>query len=187
VRAACALAAVLACAPSISRAQTPLPETADTATSAEVPAVSERNPTEAEEVRRLAEQTQPSADPGARTMGAQLLSTMFMMVAICALAYLVLGKLLPKVMGLSVAGRRAMVGTAPTGVLQVVDRLALDPRRALIVVKVGEEHFLIGMTDQAMTRLAKLDDTTLPPPAENKPILGAFGRLLERRLDKEGS
>lgn len=118
----------------------------------------------------------------------QLLQTVFMLVAVCALAYLVLGKLVPRLLGMTAAGRRALVATPSQGVLHVVDRLPLDPRRSLMVVRVGDEHFLVGLAEQSMTMLARLDDTRfdVTPPTPTPSVLGSFGRLLERRMDKEG-
>jgi flagellar protein FliO/FliZ len=118
----------------------------------------------------------------------QLIQTVFMLVAVCALAYLVLGKLVPRLLGMTAAGRRALVATPSQGVLHVVDRLPLDPRRSLMVVRVGDEHFLVGLAEQSMTMLARLDDTRfdVTPPTPTPSVLGSFGRLLERRMDKEG-
>lgn len=121
---------------------------------------------------------------------AQLIQTVLMLAATCALAYLLLGKLLPKLLGMTTAGRRAMIATPARGVLSVVDRLPLDPRRALLVVKVGDEHFLIGVAEQSMTLLARLDDSSFAAadaqPEGGGKLLGSFARLLERRMDKEG-
>lgn len=121
---------------------------------------------------------------------AQMVQMVLMLVAICALAYLLLGKLLPRLLGMTTAGRRAMITTPTQGVLQVVDRLPLDPRRAFMVVRVGEEHFLVGVADQSMSLIARLDDSTFTAepaaPVGGTKLLGPFARLLERRMDKEG-
>ncbi len=125
-----------------------------------------------------------------RSYVAQLLQTVLMLVAICALAYLLLGKLLPKFLGMTAVGRRAMIAAPAQGLLHVVDRLPLDPRRMLMVVRVGEEHFLVGVADQSMTLLARLDDSSFAEALEagdrGAKLLGPFARLLERRMDKEG-
>lgn len=184
-QAALLLALCLVASPAPTFAQLP---TSTTTVFEDEPGAAERFPDEAERIREMdAEQPSSGADDRPRTLGAQLLQTLFMLVAICALAYLVLGKLLPRMLGMSSTGRNALLGAPSTGIVQVVDRLAIDPRRALMVVKVGDEHFLVGMTDSSMTQIARLDGSSLPTPEAPRPILGAFGRLLERRLDKEGT
>lgn len=69
---------------------------------------------------------------------------------VCLLAYLLLGKLLPRFLKVPEA-------TASGRLLKVVDRLALDPKRAILVVAMGEQHFLIGSSDQGLHWLARLD------------------------------
>jgi flagellar protein FliO/FliZ len=122
------------------------------------------------------------------SFASQLIQMVFMLGAVVAFAYLVLGKLLPRFFGMSEAGRRAMLAAPSRGVVEVVDRLPLDPRRSLLVVRVGGDYFLVGLAGENMSLLSRLDDSELNLPAE-KPLppklASRFQRLLERRPEKE--
>ena len=128
--------------------------------------------------------------------GAQLASKLFQVILwtliTCLLAYLILGKLLPKILQLTPAGRRGLTGTTPQGLISIVDRLPLDARRSLCVIKVREEHFLVGLTDQSMTMLSKLDLDALDFENAASDGQGAagfsrFAALLKNHSEKETS
>ena len=115
-----------------------------------------------------------------------------MLGAVVLLAYLLLGKLLPKLLALSPTARRNLATFAPQGVVEVVDRLPIDPKRAIYVVKVGGGYFLIGVGEQNLSLLARLDPDDLfaggADAAANKAAgrgSGPFGRLLSKRTQKE--
>ena len=125
--------------------------------------------------------------------GAQLASKLFQVILwtliTCLLAYLILGKLLPKILQLTPAGRRGLTATAPKGLITIIDRLPLDARRSVCVVKVGDEHFLVGVTDQAMTMLSKLDLADLDSLEQEKageglPGFSRFTALLKNHSEK---
>ena len=50
--------------------------------------------------------------------------------------------------------------------LSISETLSLSPRRALYIIKVGEQKLLIGATDQNITLIKQLDDI----PSGSKPI-----------------
>jgi flagellar protein FliO/FliZ len=162
------------------------------------------DPSEAAEQRRLEAvakayeqaEPEPNAQGGAvraerplPSFGAQILQMVLMLGAVVAFAYLVLGKLLPRVMGMSATGRRAMMAAPSRGVVEVIDRLPLDPRRSLMVVRVGEECFLVGLSGEGMTLLSRLDDSKMELPAERgeapATLSARFQRLLEGQREKE--
>lgn len=119
----------------------------------------------------------------------KLFETFLVLLAVCFLAYFVLARVLPRLLQLSPAAQRNMTAVAPRGVVEIIDRLPLDPKRAIVVVKVGASHFLVGMTEEQMTMLAKLDDGDIKelPRHEPTPLFGGrFQKVLERRLGKEG-
>lgn len=170
---------------------------------ADVP-TSTQSAAEAAEQRRLAEvaKAYEAVEPDLRdpkagaapverplpSFASQLIQMVFMLGAVVAFAYLVLGKLLPRFFGMSEAGRRAMLAAPTRGVVEVIDRLPLDPRRALLVVRVGGDYFLVGLAGENMSLLSRLDDSELNLPAEKplEPKLATrFQRLLERRHEKE--
>lgn len=98
--------------------------------------------------------------PPPPSLGAALAQTLLVLGAVCALAWWVLRQ----------AARRG-VGRSPAGVITVVDRVALDPRRTLFVVRVGPKALLLGGSDGGLSVLSELDPATLPdaPPKDAAP------------------
>jgi flagellar protein FliO/FliZ len=121
----------------------------------------------------------------------RLFQSFFALAAVVVLIYIILGKGLPKVLQLSPTARRGMIAMPSRGVVEVVDRLPLDPRRSLYVVKVGAAYFLVGVGDQGMTMLSKLDESDLASVAENipdaKPVLERFSSLFGARQGGKSS
>ena len=91
-------------------------------------------------------------------LGAALAQTLLTLLAVCALAWWVLRW----------AARRG-VGRSPAGVITVVDRVALDPRRTLFVVRVGAKVLLLGGGDAGLSLLTELDPATLPADKDAAP------------------
>ncbi|MDB4929326.1 MAG: hypothetical protein JWM10_1810 [Myxococcaceae bacterium] len=89
--------------------------------------------------------------PPSPSLGAALAQTLIALGAVCALAWWLLRW----------AARRG-VGRSPAGVIEVVDRVALDPRRSLLVVRVGPKVLLLGGSDGSLSLLSELDPATLP-------------------------
>jgi flagellar protein FliO/FliZ len=71
--------------------------------------------------------------------------------------------------------------------LRVVSSLALGQRERLLVVQVGQQQLLLGVTAQSITPLHTLADP-LPAPATalaSSPHLPAFAQLLRSHLRKD--
>jgi flagellar protein FliO/FliZ len=96
------------------------------------------------------------ASPGG--YGTALLQTLFALAGVCVLAWVVLRW-----------GAQRGFGTGRLGGnVRVVERIPLDPRRALYVVKAGERVLLLGVGDGAApTLLTELDPAMLPAPTTN--------------------
>ena len=104
--------------------------------------------------------------------------------AVCLLVYLSLGKLLPKLM-------RVQAPIASRRILQVVDRLPIDQRRSIMIIKSGEElYYLVGVSENGINLLSRIDSdeidsalatATVPEP----PRLGRFAQALLGRSNKE--
>jgi flagellar biosynthetic protein FliO len=98
------------------------------------------------------------------------------LIAICALAYVVLR------WGL----RRFQEGVAPgpgSG-MRVVHRMGLEPRRSLYVVEVGRRFFLVGTSETGLTLLSELDAETAAEIERRKPPPGprrSFREILFRK------
>jgi flagellar protein FliO/FliZ len=110
----------------------------------------------------------------------QLVKMVFTLGAVCLLAYLLLGKLLPKLLRIEppVAQRRIM---------QVIDRLPLDQRRSILVLRIGDQYFLVGASEGGIHLISKLDADeiigTLAAQDVEKPSLGKLASLLSRKRE----
>lgn len=123
----------------------------------------------------------PLGAENAADIGLQFLHTLFVLGAVCLLAYLILGKALPRIL-------RVPMPTASQRLMTVVDRLPLDPKRSILIVAMGEQHFMVGSTEQGLTLLSRLDGGDVRDAAvaaETKardvgPRLPFFGRRPEQ-------
>lgn len=184
----CVLAVCSASAPAI--AQTPQTPQAPTTTTATMVEVEYLDPNSAQ-LEAMEERGIEAAEvPSGGGLMRSFLQMILMLGAVCVLAYLVLGKGLPRLLNLSASGKRSMIGAPSRGVVEVIDRLPLDPKRALLVVRVGKSHFLVGLSDQGMTLLSRLDEPSLEnlesTPDQTGSFLGRFQGILKQRMDKEG-
>ncbi len=93
------------------------------------------------------------AAPALPSYGASLLQALTALVGVCVLAYLVMRHGLGRVYAAAGAGRR----------MRIRERLPLDPRRALLLVEVGERVYLVGTGDGgAPSLLAEVPRETVP-------------------------
>jgi len=83
--------------------------------------------------------------------GWMLAKAAIILVIVCILSYLVIRYVLRRI--LVSPGR----SKSEAGHLVLVDRLALEPRRALVVVRAGSKMLLLGMSEGQMSLLAELD------------------------------
>lgn len=85
--------------------------------------------------------------------GAALLQTLFALVGVCILAWVVLRW----------GARRGLGMGGATGRMRVIERVALDARRSLFLVEVGGRVLLVGSGDGGSpTLLTEIDKSTLP-------------------------
>ena len=89
-------------------------------------------------------------DAGYAELGALLLQMIAVLGAVCLLAYLLLGKLLPRLL-------KVPMPSAKQRILDIVDRLAIDQRRSIMIIRTGELYFLVGVTEQGINLLSRLD------------------------------
>jgi flagellar biogenesis protein FliO len=123
---------------------------------------------------------EPAEEP--ESMGWTLVRTVALLLAVLASIYLTLNVGLRKLMGLQgvAAGRQSLVS--------VVERVALDQRKTLFVLKAADEYLLVGSGEQGLQLLSKLDTQAVErirserPPATNVIPLSPFlQKLLSRR------
>lgn len=100
-----------------------------------------------------------------------VLQTVLTLAAVAGLAVLIL-----------YVARRAGVGR-PSGPLSIVGRLVLDSRRAIYLVRVGEQVYVIGASEAGLAKLGEIAPqslgNSLEPGADAAPVLG-FRQVLER-------
>ncbi|MCY1015447.1 FliO/MopB family protein [Pyxidicoccus sp. MSG2] len=133
----------------------------------------------------------PTVDPSIdATMGAAeepeslgwtLVRTLLVLGAVVASIYLTLNVGLRRLMGLQAmaAGRQPLVS--------VVERLPLDQRRSLFVVKAADEYLLVGGGEAGLQLLSKLDSEAVEriraqrPQTNVVPLSPFLQKLLSRR------
>lgn len=105
--------------------------------------------------------------------------TVVVLGAVCLLAYLLLGKLMPKLLQIEPP-------TAHRRLLKVVDRLALDQKRSVLILQLGDEYFLVGAAEQNISLMSKLDaeriDQLLAEAQRPGPGFARWGDMLGRRV-----
>ncbi len=132
-----------------------------------------------------ASERDPPEAPGMEKygFGAAFFQMLLALGAVCLLAYLLLGKLWPRLLRVS----------GPHGarrIIHIVDRAAIDQRRSILVVAVGDRYFLVGAADQSLSLLSRLDTEdveTLLARIETSPSpMGRLTSLFLKDPPKEG-
>lgn len=121
--------------------------------------------------------TQASDGP---TLMSAFLKMVFALGGIVFLAYVLLGKVLPKVMKIEppAAQRRIMT---------VVDRMPIDQRRSIMILRIGASHYLVGASEQTISLLSKLDDDEIEralAASEPRPGPTRLTSVFARKSDK---
>jgi flagellar protein FliO/FliZ len=129
----------------------------------------------------LAAPVVPQEDP--ESIGWSLVRTVLLLLAVLASIYLTLNVGLRRLMGLQgmPLGRKPLVA--------VVERVPIDQRRSLFVLKAADEYLLVGTGEGGLQLLSKLDTQAVEriqaeraQPASNVVHLSPFlQKLLSRR------
>lgn len=93
--------------------------------------------------------------------GVYLFQTVLALAAVCLLAYVVLRFGLKRLYGV---GRGS-----DSNLLRVVERLPLDPRRALYLVEVAGRYVLLGTSETGVTFLTEVESETVDEPPVDEP------------------
>jgi flagellar protein FliO/FliZ len=67
--------------------------------------------------------------------------------------------------------------------ITVIDRRFLAPKQAVVLLKVGNKHLLVGATESSMSKLAELNPDELPNEKESRvgaPEKSSFNRVLQQ-------
>ncbi len=99
------------------------------------------------------------------SLGWVLFRTMVVLGIVVALAYLTLNVGMRKLLGIRTTG-------GARGLVEVLERVPLDQKRVLFVVRAGEELLLVGGSDVSLNLITKLDSASVdklkaetPPPS----------------------
>jgi flagellar biogenesis protein FliO len=105
-----------------------------------------------------------------------LVETFVTLLAVCAIAFVVL-----------YSARRMGLGRAQ-GPIQLAGQLPLDARRAIYLVRVGEQVLVVGVGEGGMTKLGEMPASDLPaalaPP--KAPFADVLARVLKRPSAGDG-
>jgi flagellar biogenesis protein FliO len=101
-----------------------------------------------------------------------LLETLVTLVVVCAAAF-----------GVLYGARRLGVGR-PSGPLALAGHLPLDGRRAIYLVRVGAQVFVVGVSEAGFTKLGELAAADLPAQAVAPE--SAFAKAMARALSRGG-
>jgi len=105
--------------------------------------------------------------------GEMLVGSLFVLGLICLAAWLIV----------RVAGRRF----APRGgVLDVVARVPLEPRRSLYVVEVAGKTLLVGTSEMGLNVLSELDGDAMKEAMAARPAARSFADALREVLGRNG-
>jgi flagellar biosynthetic protein FliO len=99
-----------------------------------------------------------------------LVETFVTLLAVCAIAFVVL------------YGARRMGIGKQRGPIDLVGHLPLDARRAIYLVRVGEQVLVVGVGEGGMTKLSELPARDLP--VEAKAAAAPFADVLARVLKR---
>ncbi|WP_257454112.1 FliO/MopB family protein [Archangium lipolyticum] len=161
--------------PAPAAAQAPAAELVPTAKSPDLTAKGAADPFSS------TEPAGPGLEEEPESLGWMLTRTLLLFGAVLASIYLTLNVGLRKLMGLQ------GVATGRPAVVSVVERIPLDQRRTLFVLKAAGEYLLVGGGESGLQLLSKLDTEAVErirserPPANVIPLSPFLQKLLARR------
>ncbi len=103
-----------------------------------------------------------------------LVETFVTLVAVCALAFVVLW------------GARRMGLGRPSGPIELRGHLPLDARRAIYLVKVGAQVFIVGVGEGGFTKLGEIPASELPealPAGSGSSFADVLSRVLSKKKE----
>jgi flagellar protein FliO/FliZ len=154
-------------APSPTESDSATDEAADTSTEAAERKRLEKLAQELDQVAKESGFTGELDRPksSASGFGAAFTKMILVLGGVCVLAYIILGKVLPRVMRVP----------APSGahrIVSVVDRLPIDPKRSVLVLRVADAHYLVGVTDHNISLIAKLAEEQISQAISESNVAG---------------
>jgi flagellar biosynthetic protein FliO len=124
----------------------------------------------------LMQQTRPPFDTGPSLLW-MLVQTIFMLAFICAMAYIVI-RLLKRFGGVATS----------SNLIEIIDRVALDQRKGLYVIKVTGRYLLIGTSENGVQLLGELDaeavESKVQIPEPQPDILNSARAMFTDRFEE---
>jgi len=114
------------------------------------------------------------------SMGFLLFRTLVVLGMVVMLAYVSLNWGLRKILGLKPAA-------AGGNVVNVIERVPLDQRHTLFVVKAASEYLLVGGSDGSLGLISKLDTAEVDKLRAEAPPPLTLSPLLQKLLAKKGA
>lgn len=140
----------------------------------------------AEANRELSRSERPSgvddAGPESEGLGWTLVKMLVTLGVVVLLVYLTLNVGLRKMMGIAPSGQRQSV-------VKVIERISIDPKRTLVVVKAAGEYLLLGGAEQSLNLLCKLDTAEverIEKDRQGEPGSPALTPFLQKLLARRG-
>ena len=99
-----------------------------------------------------------------------IVETLVTLTFVSALAFLVL-----------FGARRVGVGRA-TGAIDLVGRVPIDSRRSVVLVRVANQVYVVGVSEAGLTKLGEVAALDLPPPVDAAPL--PFAAVLRAALGR---
>ncbi len=160
------------------------PEGAPTPAPVQAPAGQGSAEKDADPARRAGEPEVPKwtpltegADDGL-SLGWTLVRTLVVLGIVLGTIYLALNVGLRRLMGVAVPGAR--------GLVSVVERVQLDQKRALFVVRAAGEYLLLGGGDSGLSLITKLDAAEVERFQKEQPAGAQWSPLLRKLSSRKG-
>src|SRR5690349_20544480 len=113
----------------------------------------------------------PATDVGSG-YGEMLVGSLLVLALVCVAAWLIV----------RVCARRFWGGRGRGGVLDVIARVPLEPRRSLYVVEVAGKTLLVGTSEMGMSVLSELDGEVLRADLAERPAARSFADAIRAVL-----
>ena len=105
--------------------------------------------------------------------GSYVVETILTLLGVSALAFVLL-----------YGARKAGLGRA-TGGIDLIGRLPLDSRRSVVLVRVGPQVFVVGVSEAGLTKLGEMPATDVPPPRDVDAEPTTFASVLRSVLRRK--
>src|SRR6187455_608104 len=109
----------------------------------------------------------PASEAAGSGYGEMLVGSLLVLGLVCLAAWLIVK-----------FGTRRLWGPRGSGVLDVVARVPLEPRRSLYVVEVGGKTLLVGTSEMGLTVLSELDGERIRADSAARPAARSFADAL---------